>query len=284
MPNDSRINSCRRLNVDLHCHSTASDGDLSPTAVVERAVAHGVDILAITDHDNIDGFNEAKHAAGKRIKLVSGIEFSAVWKGIGIHIVGLDFKPALLENSIRRQKQARTKRTLKIAQRLEKKGVINPLDGAKRFATSDIIGRPHFAKYLVSQGLFESEAEAFKQWMGNKKVGDIKTTWPPIEAIVADITTAGGYAVLAHPQYYAMTNRKLGKLLGEFKECGGIGLEVCASGLKPEQTAYFASLCNKYDFMASRGSDFHSPTNQWIELGRVAALPDTVTPIWQLFK
>lgn len=272
------------MNADLHCHSTASDGDLSPSAVVARAIEQGVDMLAITDHDNVDGFEEAKRAVAGRIKLIAGIEFSSVWNGIGIHIVGLNFDPLLLQQAVRRQKQAREARTLKIAQRLEKKGVSNALAGAKSFATSETVGRPHFAKFLVSQGHFDTEAEAFKKWLSKSKIGNVKTCWPDIQTVVSDITAAGGHAVLAHPHHYKMTNRKLGKLLEEFKACGGSGLEVCVPGMTPEKIKYFASLCEKYQLMASRGSDFHTPTNPWVELGRVAELPTDVTPVWQAFN
>ncbi|MEX0584583.1 MAG: PHP domain-containing protein [Natronospirillum sp.] len=272
------------VNADLHCHSTASDGDLSPAAVVGRAVEHGVELLAITDHDNCDGYNEASSAADGCITLISGIEFSSAWKGINIHILGLDFDPFLLRAAIQRQKTAREARSLKIAERLEKKGVSNALAGAQRYATSDIVGRPHFAKHLVAEGVFETEAHAFNKWLGQGKLGDVKASWPDIQTVVADITAAGGHAVLAHPHSYKMTNRKLGRFLEEFKACGGAGMEVCASGITPEKTDYFASLCQHFELMGSRGSDFHTPSNQWIELGRVASLPDNVTPIWQVFK
>ncbi|MCW8194575.1 PHP domain-containing protein [Proteobacteria bacterium 005FR1] len=273
------------MNADLHCHTTASDGTLKPAELVARAIEKGVELLAITDHDNFDNYQEAKEAAGDRIRLVTGIEFSAVWQGITIHIVGLNFDPALLQGAVQRQKASREERTLKIAQRLEKKGVKNALEGARRFASDDAaVGRPHFAKYLVAEGHFESEAEAFRKWLGAGKAGDVKTSWPDIQTVVADITRAGGHAVLAHPQHYKMTNRKLGKLLTDFKACGGEGIEVCVSGLNAETIDYFASLCEKFELMASRGSDFHSPTNQWVELGRVAPLPESVTPIWQAFQ
>jgi predicted metal-dependent phosphoesterase TrpH len=272
------------LNADLHCHTTASDGSLKPAELVARAIEQGVDLLAITDHDNFDSYPEAKAAAGDRIRLVTGIEFSSVWQGITIHVVGLNFNPDLLQAAVQRQKAAREERTLKIAHRLEKRGVKNALEGARRFASGDAaVGRPHFAKYLVAEGHFDSEAEAFKKWLGAGKAGDVKTSWPEIPMVVGDITQAGGHAVLAHPQHYKVTNRKLGRLLSEFKDCGGEGMEVCVSGLHPETIEYFGSLCQKYDLMASRGSDFHTPENQWVELGRVAPLPASVTPIWQAF-
>lgn len=273
----------RDINADLHCHSTASDGTLPPADLVARAIEHGVDLLAITDHDNFDGLAEARQAAGDRIHLISGIEFSAVWKGVTLHIVGLNFDPERLQLAVERQKVAREKRSRTIAERLEKKGVKNALEGAQRFATSDNVGRPHFAKYLVAEGHFKSEADAFDTWLGSGKIGDVKANWPDIQAIVSDLTQAGGHAVLAHPHHYRMTNGKLGRLLAEFKDCGGAGIEVCVSGMRPEQTAYFASLCERFGFMGSRGSDFHSPENHWTELGRVAPLPASVSPIWQSF-
>lgn len=273
------------LNADLHCHSTASDGELHPAELVARAVEQGVDLLAITDHDNFDGLDEAVAAADDRMRLVSGIEFSAVWRGMTIHIVGLDFIPARLQAAVERQKAARETRTLKIARKLEKKGVANALEGAKRFATGkSAVGRPHFAKYLVAEGHFETEAAAFDKWLGAGKIGDVKTSWPGIQTVVEDITAAGGHAVLAHPHHYKMTNRKLGKFLEEFRRCGGEGIEVCVSGMSPERSDYFASLCEKYDLLGSRGSDFHSPANRWVELGRVAPLPETVTPVWKVFR
>jgi hypothetical protein len=270
-------------NVDLHCHTTASDGDLSPAALVERAIEQDVDVLAITDHDNFDGFEEARGAAKDRIKLISGIEFSSVWQGIGIHIVGLDFDPLLLRDAVDQQKMAREERTVKIAERLEKKGVKNALAGARKFASSDIIGRPHFAKYLVSEGHFVAEADAFKAWLGKGKIGDVKTSWPDIQTVVDYVTTAGGHAVLAHPQTYEMTNRKLCNFLTDFKAYGGAAIEVCATGITSDKTAYYALLCERFGLMASRGSDFHTPTNVYCELGRVAALPHNVIPIWQAF-
>lgn len=278
------MNSSHQLNVDLHCHTTASDGVLSPTEIVARAISQGVDVLAITDHDNCDGLAEAQQAAADQLKLISGIEFSAVWRGITIHIVGLDFDPNLLGDAIERQKLARRERSLKIARRLEKQGVPNALAGAEAFAANEFIGRPHFAKYLVAEGFFAGENDAFNKWLGAGKIGDVKTAWPTINTVTNDIVAAGGKAVLAHPHHYKMTNQKLGRLLTEFKTCGGVGLEVCVSGMTPEKTAYFATLCEKYDLMASRGSDFHTPHNQWVELGRVAPLPQSVKPIWRLFN
>ncbi len=274
----------RHLNADLHCHSTASDGDLAPSEVVERAAQQGVEMLAITDHDNFDSLEEATQAAEGKLQYIAGIEFSSVWSGVGIHIVGLDFDPELLVDAVEKQKMSRQERTLKIAERLEKKGVKNALEGARHFAPSDIIGRPHFAKYLVSEGYFETETEAFKKWLGKGKIGDVKTSWPEIKTVVSHIKAAGGQAVLAHPHTYDLTNRKLGLLLEHFKACGGDGIEVSASGITPDKRQYFASLCERFQLMASRASDFHSPDNPWIELGRVAALPSTVVPIWQAFK
>lgn len=274
----------RTINADLHCHSTASDGTLNPKDVVNRAIEQQVDMLAITDHDNVDGFNEAKEAAGQSIQLISGIEFSAVWQGINIHIVGLNFDPSKLKNAIRHQKMARKLRAEKIANRLEKKGVTNALAGAQKFSTGEILGRPQFAKFLVAEGFFESEKEAFKKWLGAGKIGDVKTSWPQLETIVKWVAEAGGVSVIAHPHHYKLTNRKLGKLLNEFKSLGGNGLEVCASGITPEKTLYYSQLCEKHDLYASRGSDFHTPDNQWVELGRVPNLPENVTPIWSIFS
>lgn len=272
------------LNIDLHCHTTASDGNLTPTELVNRAIEKGVDVLAITDHDNFDAYDEAKQAAGGKIKLIPGIEFSSVWNGIGIHIVGLDFDPQLLQEAVAKQKLAREARTLKIAERLEKLGVKNALAGGKRFATSETVGRPHFAKFLVAEGYFATEEEAFKKWLCKSNIGNVKTSWPGIETVVGYITAAKGHAVVAHPHQYKMTNSKLGKFLSAFKACGGAGMEVCATGINPQTQAYFSDLCQRHQLMGSRGSDFHTPSNAWTELGRVATLPNNVVPIWNVFK
>src|SRR5690606_29012443 len=144
---------------------------------------------------------EARLAAGDRIQLISGIEFSAVWKGITLHIVGLNFDPERLHTAVERQKVAREKRSRTSAERLREKGVKNALEGAQRFATRDNLGRPHFAKYLVSEGHFKTEADAFDTWLGSGKIGDVKANWPDIQTIVNDLTQAGGHAVLAHPHH-----------------------------------------------------------------------------------
>lgn len=274
----------RYLNADLHCHSNKSDGDLSPEDLVNRAVDKGVKVLALTDHDTLDGLAEARTAAAGRLTFVPGIEFSTTWNGIGVHILGLDFQPELLQPAVAFQEQVRQERAETIAQRLAKKGVENPLSGAQALAGEGQIGRPHFAKYLVQQGHFKREADAFKKWLGAGKFGDVKANWADLGQIIQWVKEAGGQAVIAHPHKYKMTNRKLRSFVEDFADLGGQGLEIASPGVTPTQRNSYVQLCQDFDLYGSRGSDFHTPNSPWTELGQVAALPSEIKPVWSAFK
>ncbi len=273
----------RMTNADLHCHTLASDGTLTPEKLMERAIANNLEILAITDHDTIDGYLSVKDMAAP-FKLVSGVEFSTQWRGMGIHIVGLDFQAEEITSAVQHQIDVRVQRSEKIASRLEKKFKRPIYEGVKQLAGNGVITRPHFAEYLVQEGLYSSVAEAFKKFLGTGKPGDVKSGWPEIAQAVDWITKAGGFAVLAHPHKYKLTNRKLGMLLDEFKAVGGQGFELSVTGINPNVRHYYTELCQKYDFIGSRASDFHGPGHHWCELGKVPPIPAGVTPIWQAFK
>jgi predicted metal-dependent phosphoesterase TrpH len=267
---------------DLHCHSLKSDGDLSPSDLVDRAATQGVTMLALTDHDTINGLAEArKRAEIHNIELVTGIEFSTVWNGIGIHVVGLGFDethPEMLA-AIARQEDARLQRAKTIAERLEKEGIHGVWEKAEAIANGAQIGRPHFAQALIEMEKVSNMAQAFKRYLGAGKPGDVKTHWPDIVEVVGWIRAAGGVAVVAHPDKYKMTNTKLKCMLKAFSEAGGNGLEVVSGATEVTFSRRMVELCNELGFLASQGSDFHGP-RPWSELGKFSKMPAGAIPVW----
>ena len=216
------------MKVDLHTHSTASDGKLTARELIERAQAKGVDMLSITDHDTLaayENLNEQQHDA---LTIVPGVEFSSRWQKSGIHIVGLniDLKSESIQQGISYQNQARQTRAMRIAEKLEKLGVKNVWEGVEALAVGSVIGRPHFARYLVEQGYCDSFNQAFSSYLGTGKTGDVKQFWASYETVIQWIRGAGGVAVLAHPHKYRMTRSKLSRLLDDFQAAGGEAMEV----------------------------------------------------------
>lgn len=271
---------------DLHCHSTASDGRLAPAEVVARAVEQGVDVLALTDHDTVIGLKEAQDAAkSTELRLITGIEFSSQWGKRGIHIVGLnvDVDSLVLKEAVLSQFEARQRRSEMIAQRLAKLGIERALEGAKAIAAGAVLGRPHFAQYLVDQGRVKNINEAFKKYLGAGKPGDVKNIWPELSEVVGWIRSAGGVAVLAHPSKYKMTRTKLCALVSDFSECGGQAMEVSSGLMPPGVSASLARIAQDYELHASCGSDFHFPGHKWQELGQFSPMPSTCRPVWELF-
>jgi len=274
------------MKVDLHCHSLASDGALTPQHVVERAHANNVQMLALTDHDTVAGFAEASATAAQLgLQFVAGIELSSQWSGVGIHVVGLAIEPDSPQLTIvlAGQSQKREARAQLIGKKLAKLGFENCYEGAKKIAGDSELGRPHFARYMVEQGYVEDHSSAFNKYLGAGKVGDVKSQWPEIDEVVSWIHAAGGYAVLAHPDKYKLTRMKLRRLLTHFKDVGGDAMEVVSGSQNKNVTDYFARLCEEFDFYASCGSDFHNPNTQWCDLGKVAPLPKDCRPIWSLW-
>lgn len=273
--------------IDLHCHSTASDGALAPDDVVRRAVEQGVTHLALTDHDTIDGLPEAQAAADSSgITLISGTELSCLWKTQTIHVVGLDFdrdSPALVE-ALARQHENRWARARMIEERLRKVGVADLLDKATDKAGGDVPGRPHFARVLVEEGKVKDVAQAFKRYLGAGKPGDVKAFWPELAEVIQWITDAGGVAVLAHPRKYRMTATKLRNLVHDFIRAGGRSIEVSTSGQSSGDLGFLAELCRRQELLASQGSDFHFPGAPWCELGNIMKMPDGLEPVWHHFK
>jgi predicted metal-dependent phosphoesterase TrpH len=272
---------------DLHCHSLASDGALSPTELVQRAHEQGVTSLALTDHDTIAGLAEAQTAAlTSSIQLIPGIEFSTTWQNKCLHIIGLginpDFPP-LREATVSLQAM-RMERAEKIADKLEKKHIPGALEAVKKAAGQGMITRSHFADFLLSQFHVSTQQEAFDRYLGAGKPAFVSTTWNEMELAINWITESGGIAVLAHPLRYNLTASWMKRLLGAFKEAGGLGIEVVTGRYNADEIKTVASYATRFELRGSVGSDFHSPANPWVELGRLAPLPENVTPVWELFS
>ncbi|MGQ0286253.1 RNase RNM [Pasteurellaceae bacterium 22721_9_1] len=269
---------------DLHCHSTASDGVLTPTEVVQRAAEMGVNILALTDHDSISGLAEAREAAVRHhIKLINGVEISTLWENRGIHIVGLNFDETSPEMTALLQQQAelRLKRALAIGEKFDKMGIPNTFEGAKALASGEVT-RAHYARYLMQIGVVNNQEQAFKRYLSGGKPAFVKSEWVDIPTAIKVIHQAGGLAVIAHPLRYTMTNRWIRKLITDFKQWGGDGIEVAGCGQSPDQRQLLARWANEFDLLASAGSDFHFPCG-WIELGKGLALPQQVRSILTVF-
>ena len=274
-------------NYDLHCHSTVSDGALSPTELVQRAHEQGVTSLALTDHDTVAGLSEAQAAAAEAgITLIPGIELSASWQNKCFHIVGLGIDPEFspLRDATRSLQLMRTERAEKIAAKLEKKRIPGALEAVKKAAGNGMITRSHFADFLLSQFHVSSQQEAFDGYLGAGKAAFVSTTWTDMELAVNWITQSGGIAVLAHPLRYKLTASWMKRLLTAFKDAGGQGIEVVTGRYNSDEIKTVANYATLFDLAGSVGSDFHSPANQWVELGRLAPLPPNIKPVWELWK
>lgn len=274
------------MKFDLHCHSTASDGKLSPQAVLAEAEKAELALFALTDHDTIDGYLQIR-GSEKSLQLVSGIELSSVWSGMSIHIVGLDFDvehEAILQ-AIKGLRAAREQRAYLLDGKLAKLGMPNSLQGALQYCP-DIgqVGRPHFAEYLVEKGYVENVNKAFDLWLGTGKIGDIKTEWPTMQSCVEAIVAAGGVAVIAHPLRYKMTMTKLKVLIDAFKAAGGQAIEISNTQMHPDKRLQLARFMEQRGLAASGGADFHSPEWQWTQIGNIPAIPSNLQPVWELFK
>lgn len=271
---------------DFHCHSTASDGALPPAEVIRRAHLQGVTTLALTDHDTVAGISEASAAAAMcGMRFISGIELSATYAHQCLHIVGLniDAEHPLLTEGLRQQQVLRDQRALKIAEKLEKKGVSGAYQAVTKSAGNGEITRSHFADFLVAQGHVGTQQEAFDRYLSKGKPAYVPTQWASLEEVVGWIRAAGGIAVLAHPLRYNLSHKWMNRALTDFKRLGGQGVEVVTGRASVDDIRLSWQLAHKHKLYASVGSDFHTPDNQWVELGRLAALPDGVQPVWSLF-
>jgi predicted metal-dependent phosphoesterase TrpH len=271
---------------DLHCHSTASDGALSPTALVQRAHQHGVTDLALTDHDTVDGLAEAQAVADQLgIRFINGIELSATHLNQCLHIVGININPqhAHLRQGLDEQQRIRGERAHKIAEKLAKKRIPDAYPAVALAAGSGEITRSHFADFLVAQGYVSTQQEAFDRYLSAGQSAYVPTVWADLATVVQWIVGAGGVAILAHPMRYKLSNNWLNRMLKCFIAAGGQGIEVVTGRASADEIRYSLQLATTHQLYASMGSDFHSPDNPFVELGRLADLPNSCRPVWQLF-
>ncbi len=269
---------------DLHSHTAYSDGVLTPSELINRALEKQVDVLSITDHDTVDAYRDLQLAV-EAIRLVPGIEFSTQWENTGIHVLGLNIQLAsdAMRAGVEFQTTARLQRAWRIGENLEKKHIPDAFAGAGEMSQGGYIGRPHFARYLVKIGKVNSIQAAFDKYLGDGKPGDVRQHWAELPQIIQWIRDADGIAVLAHPLKYKLTRSKLKRLIDDFVRAGGQGIEVVSGQQTPQSTTDMARLCEQKNLLASCGSDFHMPGKHWGELGVFAPLPEYVTPVWELF-
>ena len=273
-----------RLNIDLHCHSVISDGTLAPREVVRRAARNGVQLLALTDHDEVAGLAEAADEAQQiGLPFIPGVEISVSWADETIHIVGLRIDPAdsgLLAGlaSVREGRDARARQ---IGEGLARAGFAGAYEGAQRFAGNpNLVSRSHFARYLVEIGARPNMKAVFSDYLVRGKPGYVPHRWARLADAVGWIRGAGGIAVMAHPARYRLSETALWALVDEFRACGGRGIEVLSGSHSQADAQRFARWSREFGLAASRASDFHDPDESHYDLGCLPLLPDSVEPIW----
>jgi hypothetical protein len=271
-------------NYDLHNHSTASDGLLSPTELMQLAARAGVHAIALTDHDTTEGLEEARAAAGALgIELVNGVEISVSWGETTVHVVGLAIDPAApaLEAGLRAVRDGRLVRAQRIASKLEELGIAQTLEAALALAGGEsLVARTHFARVLAERGAAKDTQAAFDRYLGRGKPAYVAHRWAELDRAVGWIIAAGGVAVLAHPGRYDLKPAFRHALMEEFRSLGGEAIEVVTGSHRPEQYAAWRRVCEEYGFLASRGADYHGPGESPCEPGSLPALPASLTPVW----
>jgi len=269
---------------DLHTHSTASDGTLRPSELVARAARAGVQVMALTDHDTLNGIAEAKVAAAEQgLTLIPGVEISVNWGGRVIHILGLGLDPAALElnKGLERLRDYRGWRAKEIGRRLAVKGIEGAYEGALALSgDEEFVGRTHFARLLVQRGYAATVRDVFKRYLVKGKPGHVSGEWASLEEALVWILDAGGQAVIAHPARYSFTGFKMRRLMGEFRELGGVAIEVVSGSHSRDEAYLYAQRARESSLLASAGSDYHGPEHPYLELGRLPKLPPGCTPIW----
>ncbi|MGA0937089.1 MAG: PHP domain-containing protein [Sedimenticolaceae bacterium] len=271
------------LIYDLHAHSTASDGTLSPAELMQFAHAAGVNVMALTDHDTTAGIAEARDAATHLgMEFIPGIELSVTWNNRTVHIVGLgiDEHSEPMQAGIKKLMDFRQWRAEEIGRRLEKAGYPDMYEKAKAYSNGCLIGRVHFARALVAAGHADTVGAVFKKFLVGGKPGFVPGAWAELSDVVKWIREAGGRAIIAHPARYDMTRTKLRQLITDFKELGGEGFEVCSGSHSKDDVNAMAQHARDFGLLASAGSDFHGPENPWVNLGQLAPIPKGLKPVW----
>ncbi len=273
------------LNADLHCHSVVSDGTLTPEELAARASANGVELWALTDHDEIGGVQRAALAAKAHgLKFLTGVEISVTFIGQTVHIVGLGFDADnnQLHEGLRRTRGGRKERAMEMSDGLAQVGISGAYEGALKFVGNpELISRTHFARFLVESGVCKETNEVFRKFLTEGKPGFVPHRWATLKDAVTWITEAGGMAVIAHPARYKFTPNEEFALFNEFKNHGGQGVEVVTGSHSAAEYLVYAETAKEFGLAASRGSDFHSPGESHTELGSLPLLPGQLTPVWE---
>ena len=272
------------MKVDLHNHSYYSDGVFSPSEVVRFADDAGCDLFALTDHDTTDGLDEARQTADKlSVDLVSGVEISAFWRNMTIHIIGLDIdiNNDILQAGLVHNQQLRKERAEKIALGLWRAGIKDALEKTQALSKTDMLTRTHFAQMLIGEGYCKDMKSVFRRYLTGKKPGGVRVEWKNIDEVVGWIHAAGGQAVLAHPFRYRMTNTKIKNMFLNFKEVFGDGVEVVTATSTDEEISLSNQWAKEYKLLSSCGSDYHGWPNQRIQMGCLKDLPNLDNAIWR---
>jgi predicted metal-dependent phosphoesterase TrpH len=274
------------LNADLHCHSVISDGTLTPEALAERAKANGVELWALTDHDEVGGQDRAMAAARTQgLPYLTGTEISITFADKTVHIVGLGFDAhnTQLVEGLRRTRGGRGERAQEMSEGLAKVGIHGAYQGALQYAGNpELIARTHFARFLVETGVCSDTSEVFRKYLTEGKPGFVPHRWARLQEAVQWITGAGGVAVIAHPARYGFSPNEEFALFSEFKAHGGRAVEVVTGSHSSQEAVRYAETALEFELAASRGSDFHSPDESRIDLGTLPLLPGQLTPVWDL--
>jgi len=274
------------MNADLHCHSVVSDGTLTPEALAQRAAANGVELWALTDHDEIGGQDRAAAAAhANGMRYLTGTEISVTFIGKTVHIVGLGFDAhdERMARGLLQTRGGRGERAQEMSNQLEKVGIHGAYAGALRYAGNpELISRTHFARYLVETGVCHETNDVFRKYLTEGKPGFVEHHWASLKDAVHWITQAKGVAVIAHPARYRFSANEEFALFTEFKSHGGQGVEVVTGSHTPSEYLTYAEMAREFGLAASRGSDFHSPDESRTDLGTLPPLPSGLTPVWEL--
>jgi len=272
-------------NADLHCHSDVSDGTLTPQALAHRAKANGVELWALTDHDEVGGQAHAMAAAqAVGLPYLTGTEISVSFADVTVHIVGLGFDAddAALKAGLRGTRGGREARAREMAEQLARVGIKGAFEGALQYVGNpDLISRTHFARFLVEAGVCRDTHEVFRHFLVEGKPGFVPHLWAGLGDAVRWITQAGGMAVIAHPARYRFTPTQEYALFSEFKAHGGLGVEVVTGSHTAAEYVKYADMAQEFDLYASRGSDFHSPEESRTDLGSLPGLPGSLKPVWE---
>jgi predicted metal-dependent phosphoesterase TrpH len=276
------------LNADLHCHSVVSDGTLTPEALAARAKANGVELWALTDHDEIGGqARAAAAAAANGMAYLTGTEISVTFAAETVHIVGLGFDATnpIIVNGLAKTRGGRGERAMEMSDGLAKVGIKGAYEGALKFVGNpELISRTHFARFLVESGVCKDTYEVFRKYLTEGKPGYVPHRWASLGDAVGWITQSGGVAVIAHPGRYKFTANEEFALFSEFKTHGGLGVEVVTGSHTTAEYVEYAAVAKEFGMAASRGSDFHSPDESRIDLGTLPMLSGDLTPVWELLK